>query len=168
MIHIENQRNSAYSGSRNSKRFEFMFYLSLLFVAGLLSTGCGGGPADTPPLARVKGTVTLDGKPLTSGSVQFTPDKNRGTTGRMALGNINEDGTFELMTIRAGDGAQVGYHLVAIECYESAAFDPNQPVNQTPKSLIPKRYTDPKTSKLTAEVKSGEDNSFAFDLKTKP
>ncbi|QDV50685.1 carboxypeptidase regulatory-like domain-containing protein [Gimesia fumaroli] len=145
---------------KKSKRF------SLLFC--LLITACAQGPTDTPPLARVKGKVTLDGQPLTSGSVQFTPDKNRGTTGRMALGNINEDGTFELMTIRAGDGAQVGYHLVAIESYESTAFDPNQPVNQAPKSLIPKRYTDPKTSELTAEVKSGEDNFFTFDLKSKP
>lgn len=142
--------------------------LSLLLLLCLLITGCAQGPTDTPPLARVKGTVTLDGKPLTSGSVQFTPDQNRGTTGRMALGNINEDGTFELMTITAGDGAQVGYHLVAIESYESSSFDPNQPVNQSPKSLIPKRYTDPKTSALTAEVKSGEENTFTFELKTKP
>ncbi|MCA9016663.1 MAG: hypothetical protein KDA77_15125 [Planctomycetaceae bacterium] len=142
--------------------------ISLLILLCLLITGCTQGPTDTPPLARVKGKVTLDGKPLQGGSVQFTPDKNRGTTGRMALGNINEDGTFELMTIRAGDGAQVGYHLVAIESYESASFDPNQPVNQAPKSLIPKRYTDPTTSELTAEVKSGEENVFTFDLKSKP
>ncbi|QDT42605.1 hypothetical protein Pan241w_26910 [Gimesia alba] len=142
--------------------------LLFLFVLCLLVTGCTQGPTDTPPLARVNGKVMLDGKPLPSGSVQFTPDKNRGTTGRMALGNINEDGTFELMTIRSGDGAQVGYHLVAIESYASAAFDPNQPVNQAPKSLIPKHYTDPETSELTAEVKSGEENFLLFDLKSKP
>ena len=145
--------------------FKRKLFLPLLC---LLITGCTQGPTDTPPLARVKGKVLLEGKPLTSGSVQFTPDKNRGTTGRMALGNINDDGTFELMTIRSGDGAQVGYHLVAIESYESASFDPNQPVNQVPKSLIPKRYTDPKTSELTAEVKSGEENYLLFDLKSKP
>lgn len=141
---------------------------SCLLLLCLVIVGCSQGPTDTPPLARVKGTVTLDGKPLTQGSVQFTPDKNRGTTGRMALGNINEDGTFELMTIRADDGAQVGYHLVAIESYETTAFDPNKPANQAPKSLIPAQYANPQTSKLTAEVKAGEENVFNFDLKSKP
>ncbi|WP_417378405.1 carboxypeptidase regulatory-like domain-containing protein [Gimesia sp.] len=131
-------------------------------------TSCSQGPTDTPPLAPVKGVVTLDGKPLTTGTIQFTPDKDRGTTGRMALGGIKEDGTFELMTIKKGDGAQVGHHLVSIECYESSAFDPNQPVNQTPKSLIPNRYTDPKKSELTAQVQAGEENNFTFQLTSKP
>ena len=165
-MHSDKQQQPGCYALRTSKRCAFN--ASLLLLTGLVLTGCGGGPADTPPLARVKGTVTLDGKPLTSGSVQLTPDTNRGTKGRMALGNINEDGTFELMTIKAGDGAQVGYHVVAIECYESSDFDPNQPVNQSPKLLIPKRYTDPKTSQLTAEVKAGEENTLKFDLKTTP
>lgn len=166
MTHSGKQQQPGSDALRNSKRC--VFNAPLLLLICLILTGCGGGPTDTPPLAKVKGTVTLDGKPLTSGSVQLTPDKNRGTKGRMALGNINEDGSFELMTIRAGDGAQVGYHLVAIECYESSDFDPNQPVNQSPKSLIPKRYTDPKTSQLTAEVKAGEENTLKFELKTTP
>ncbi|MCA9005009.1 MAG: hypothetical protein KDA70_07005 [Planctomycetaceae bacterium] len=110
----------------------------------------------------------MDGKPLTKGNVQFTPDKDKGTTGRMALGKINEDGTFELMTITSGDGAQVGHHLVSIESYETSAFDPNQPVNQTPKSLIPLKYADPKKSEMTAQVKAGEENNFTFELKSKP
>ncbi|QDT97785.1 carboxypeptidase regulatory-like domain-containing protein [Gimesia aquarii] len=140
----------------------------LLLSTCLILAGCSGGPTDTPPLARVKGTVTLDGKPLTSGTVQFTPNKDRGTTGRMALGGIQPDGTFELMTIKAGDGAQIGHHLVAIECYESTEFDPKNPTNPEPKSLIPKRYTDSNKSGLTAEVKANEENSFTFDLKTNP
>lgn len=139
----------------------------LLFLC-LILAGCGGGPTDTPPLARVKGKVTLDGKPLTSGSVQFTPNKDRGTTGRMALGAIQPDGSFELMTIKAGDGAQIGHHLVAIECYGPTTFDPNNPSNPEPKSLIPKRYIDSKKSGLTAEVKANEENAFTFELKTAP
>jgi len=135
-----------------------------VLILSLTLSACGGGPSDTPPMAPVKGVVTLDGKPLTTGTIQFTPDKDRGTTGRMALGGIKEDGTFELM----GDGAQVGHHLVSIECYESSAFDPNQPVNQAPKSLIPLKYTDPKKSEITAQVQAGEENHFTFELKSKP
>ncbi|QEG16822.1 hypothetical protein GmarT_26900 [Gimesia maris] len=135
-----------------------------VLILSFTLSACGSGLSDTPPMAPVKGVVTLDGKPLTTGTIQFTPDKDRGTTGRMALGGIKEDGTFELM----GDGAQVGHHLVSIECYESSAFDPNQPVNQAPKSLIPLMYTDPKKSEITAQVQAGEENHFTFELKSKP
>lgn len=40
-----------------------------------LIPGCGGssGPAANIPTARLEGAVTLDGKPLDGGSVQFVP-----------------------------------------------------------------------------------------------
>jgi len=133
-------------------------------VAVLSLSGCGG-PA-TPPTARVGGIVTLDGQPLSSGSVRFVPDRSKGTTGRMAVGVIGSDGRFTLTSFKPGDGSLVGFHKVAIICEgEAPPFDPKIPP-PPPKSLIPIRYTDDKTSGITAEVKSGTKHDFEFKLTT--
>src|SRR5262245_39545204 len=73
------------------------------FAALSLIAGCRNAhELDTAP---VTGNVLLNGKPLTSGTVTFVPPK-----GRVANGEIRSDGSFELSTYRAGDGAIVGPH----------------------------------------------------------
>jgi len=44
----------------------------LILVIALLS-GCGGAGKPTYPAARLEGSVTLDGKPLAQGTLQFVP-----------------------------------------------------------------------------------------------
>jgi hypothetical protein len=139
-----------------------------LCIGILAFSGCGNAPADTPPLAPVTGTISFDGKPLTQGTIQFTPDSTQGTSGRMALGQIQSDGTYQLTTISSGDGAQVGHHIVTIQAYESTPFDPNNPKPTTTKSLLPERYADPAQSNLKAEVVAGKTNSIDFKLTTAP
>jgi len=139
------------------------------FVAALVLTlplsGCGKGNAIS--LAKVSGSVTLDGQPLTKGAVQFMPDGSKGTTGPMATGKIGPDGKFTLTTSTPDDGAQVGFYKVAVSCWEEVPFDPNNPkAPPPPKSLIPERYADAGMSGLTAEVKSGTKNEFTFELKS--
>lgn len=134
---------------------------SLLIVTSL--TGCGAA-SDAPVLAKVTGTVMLDGKPLTRGSVQFLPDSSKGTSGRMALGEIGPDGDFTLTTTTTGDGAQVGFHKVSVTCVDAPPFDPKNPVPTTVKWLIPEKYGSEHTSGLTAEVKEGEENIILLDL----
>ena len=167
---IDKKKRARYFVSNLEKlsRINLRSLSCILSVFCLFIAGCGGALSDAPTLAKVVGTVTLDGEPLTNGAVQFIPDASQGTTGRMALGAIQENGNFELMTSKAGDGAQVGFHLVAVECFGSLDFDPNNPVAQEPKSLIPKRYMNPKTSTFVAEVKANEKNAFTFELKSTP
>jgi hypothetical protein len=43
-----------------------------LFVIVLLAAGCGPGQPKPPPLAKVAGTVTLDGQPMEGGEVRFS------------------------------------------------------------------------------------------------
>ena len=61
-------------------------------VFGLAAAGCGGQPK-----AHVRGTVTLDGKPVPEGIIQFFPT---GATGQSAAAPIkdgpNEGVNFEL------------------------------------------------------------------------
>jgi len=98
----------------------------------------------------VKGKVTLKGQPLTKGIVRFEPDGY----GRMATGEIQGDGTFVLTTYEKGDGAVVGQHRVFVTGTGSSPR----------KELVPKKYTAPENSKLTADV-DPEHTEFTFDLK---
>lgn len=138
---------------------------SSLVVMAFALAGCGGA-SDAPELAKVTGVVMLDGKPLTKGSIQFTPDSKQGTAGRMALGEIGPDGEFTLTTSAPGDGAQVGFHTVSVVCVEATPFDPKNPQPTTVKWLIPEKYGVDQTSGLTAEIKGGEENILQFDLQS--
>ena len=128
----------------------------------ILFLGCGSG---RPPLGRVTGTVTFDGKPLASGTITFETQGRRPATGRIEKGQI-----VEMTTYDTGDGVPVGSHKVAIWAMEEAgsAIVANPGEGKMPdmsgKSLIPAKYNDPNTSQLTAEIKSGE-NVVSFQLK---
>ena len=120
--------------------------------------GCRQGP-DLPPLAPTSGTVTLDGEPLTTGTVQFVPDESKDTSGPIGTGKIGPDGEYEIST--AGTpGALVGHHKVAVEAQQSSDLSDH---SWSP-SLVPQKYTNFHTSGLTAEVKAGEDNVVDLEL----
>jgi len=151
-------------------RFANQFCSLIAGICVLLQSGCRPS-GDAPPLARISGVVLLDGQPLTHGSVQFTPDRARGTSGRMALGKIGPDGHFTMTTQSEGDGVQVGFHKVGIQCFEQAANGQSEaggPPPKPPKSLVPEKYTDPETSGLTIEVHAGSNQDALFELKSTP
>ncbi|NLE37743.1 MAG: hypothetical protein GX621_06935 [Pirellulaceae bacterium] len=115
--------------------------------------------SNLPPLAVTTGTVTFDGKPLSTGTVTFIPDIQKGTTGPTGVGYIQKDGTYRIQTALE-DGAIVGWHLVHV-----VALDGSKPGNPW---IIPIRYDDPHESGLTAEVKRGEANVVDLSLTTNP
>jgi hypothetical protein len=118
--------------------------------------GCSGGDSN---LAHVEGIVRVNGEPLTAGRIVFQPEQ----AGLNALGQINPDGTFTLTTKEA-DGAQIGLYKVAIVAAQAPAGRPDPSAGPQPlKWLAPERYAAVGTSKLTYEVKAG-DNHPEFDL----
>ena len=64
-------------------------------------------------------------------------------------------------TFRNNDGALIGMHKVGVVAYEHRTKTPRA---DNGKLLVPKRYTNPETSGLTIEVKSGSDNSPELNL----
>lgn len=104
---------------------------SRLFAAvalvGLAGMGCGRPPLLVP----VKGVVLLDGKPLTSGVVQFQP-----AAGQPASGAIADDGTFILSRHTPNDGVPPGTYRVAV-----TAFDPLAEVQSVENLIVPVKYT---------------------------
>lgn len=124
----------------------------------LAAGGCGRG--SDLPLSPVRGLVTHQGEPLSHGEVVFTPIE--GTTGPQAIGHIQSDGTFRMQTANQ-PGAVVGRHRVTVHCREERTEEQRRDMEFIPKSLIPERYSRPKTSPLEAEVQEGR-NEIPMDL----
>jgi hypothetical protein len=121
----------------------------LLLVPGL--AGCGN------KLNPVRGTITLeDGTPLTKGLVVF-----EGTVGGApvsARGEVKPDGTYQLGTYKAGDGALAGKYRVLINPLDLSEVPDEQ------KNLpFDYKYLKFDTSGLECEVKPGA-NEFPIKL----
>ena len=102
--------------------------MSVSFVAlgvTFAAVGCGGSDPDRPKLGKVTGTVTYKGKPLTRGSVIFTPISGKVEGGgQIATGQIQSDGSYSLTTFDTDDGAVLGQHAVTVQSGEESTFKP--------------------------------------------
>src|SRR5436309_2270835 len=76
----------------------------------VLPLACSPAPA---PLARVHGTVTVNGQPLRGGTIVFAPDRQRGGRGEVAHAVIADDGSYELKS-GPGPGAAAGWHRITV------------------------------------------------------
>jgi hypothetical protein len=126
----------------------------------LLSSGCGGGAAPAP----VAGHVTLNSKPMSSGTVTFVPNKAKGnTSGEEPMGEINAKGEYTLQT-RGKPGAALGWYKVTVTSTGPITPD-NTSVTTT--SLINTTYTNPTTTPLEKEVVE-KPAPGAYDLQVGP
>lgn len=123
-----------------------------LFLIVVSLVGCGGNPA------KVSGVVTLNGEPLSRGSVGFTPIAG----GMKAVGVIQSDGNFELKTNRER-GLQFGEHQATVVALEPGKVDPHGGPPIPGKHITPKRYGNTKTSGLQFNVEKGR-NTIDIEL----
>lgn len=107
--------------------------VALLALASVV-VGCG----QPSPYVKVQGTVTLDGKPIEAGIVQFHPP-----AGQVAAGEIGPDGAFTLTTRSSGDGVLPGTYQATVT---GEAAEPSQ------QPLIPLRYTRAGSSGLSVTI----------------
>jgi hypothetical protein len=107
----------------------------------------------------VSGKVTLDGQPLTTGTVTFNPKGEAPA----AIGQIDSSGRYRLSV---GTSANVapGQYQVTIVAVELIAPTPTDP-SPLPKKLLPAKYELPENPEMVREVKAGE-NVIDFDLKS--
>lgn len=144
----------------------------------LIVPGCGGGGAEGgKPVFEASGTVTMFGKPLSGATVAFAPQGDQPT----AFGTTEADGTFVLTTYAYGDGAAEGNFKVVVSksapaptLEEEEGADHDAPAEShdaamkngpSGAGLVPVQYTTAAETPFTAEVKSGADNVFTFDIK---
>ena len=155
--------------------------LGLAFVAG-----CSGAGADRPDTVPVSGTVVYKGKPVEGATVSFMAEG----APKPATGITDAEGKFQLSTFEFNDGAVVGEHVITVEKYEQGAEaaqttssmeeamnDPNalaemaaqfeeegEAAQAGPKSLLPPKYADPKTTPLKEKVTAEGPNTFVLQL----
>lgn len=125
--------------------------------------GCGRGASlGTIPIS---GRVVFNSQPVTSGEVRYLPVEKEG---RVARGQIDENGGFTLTTLKEGDGALPGeYRIVVlapvvetVEASTARRVDENKGRSKKksfgdasgPQSQVPLKYTNPETSLLTDSV----------------
>lgn len=132
----------------------------LLALTWLVCAGCDR----LPDTVSVSGTVSYNDTPLNFGTVTFLPVAG----GQPARATIQPDGSYQLSTYGEKDGAVPGSHRVRIMC--TTAQDPSNPQEVGPHDLmagnllIPRRYTQFGSSRLTAEVTLEGENNFDFKL----
>jgi hypothetical protein len=137
----------------------------LLLLAALAAAGCG------PARGTVSGKVKYDGRPLTVGvnTVTF-----HGEDGSVVSCVVEADGSYTLRNVPAGP-ARVTVHslpsppqllMAPGEDGRPKAGGPAGPAPQAGRAAgIPERYQDPDRSRLSHQVRKGEQT---FDIELTP
>ena len=151
------------SRSRKSGAFKWA-QLAIAVATGL--PGCGDPDVSRAvKVYEVKGSVLLeDGKPLTSGTVEFEPVSG---SVYQASGEIGPDGSFSLKTADSGDGAAPGEYRVKVVPDETTApFVAKGQTKTRDLSKLPfaRKYLDADTSELKATVKAESNQLQPFKL----
>lgn len=132
------------------------------WAVGLIVLVAGCSPAN--PLGRkaLSGTVTLDGKPLDRGAIEFHP-----VEGGVQSGALIKDGGY---SIPAHEGATPGkYRVVIYDTYETPPLPPGHmpgdDIPPPPKPKVPPDWNS--KSQQFIEVKPAGPFKFSFEIVTK-
>jgi len=138
-------------------------------LVGLVAlSGCGGAaPVKVPDTVPFSGKVTMDGQPLASAKVTFSPT---GAKGNSAEGVTDEAGEYELrinIGTKEAQGAVPGEYSVCISrvlAPDGSPQDPNIPSEIPGRQSLPARYSSPDMTELKATIPPGGGQQD-FDLK---
>jgi hypothetical protein len=125
-----------------------------VFFVLLFTLGCS---EPLPPLSPVRGKVTVDGNPVTSGNVSLAPE-DTSKKAPPSSGQIGADGSYEIFT-----GGKAGAPLGKYKVFVTPPMVPGDP-KAGMQTAFDKKYMDVLKSGLSFEVK---DNAAAgaYDLK---
>lgn len=147
-------------GQFRARRSKLAIGVCVCFAATL--SGCGGDDFNSD-YRQVSGTVTLDGTPLTRGTVSLMPEGGSNT----AAGEIDSAGKFQLSTHKPGDGVAPGKYRASVTAWEVPPDMQDDGTTIEGKSLIPEKYMNPQTSGLTAEITDEPSQTIEFRLRTR-
>jgi hypothetical protein len=126
----------------------------LLFCVGL----CSGCNKSSLTLVPVRGKVTVDDKPVTSGQVSLIPLEKNESQKDTSSGSIDEKGEYKIFT-GGGEGAPLGKYKVTVTPSMMPSGD-----TKAPSAPFNRKFGDPSATTLKIEVVNNP-ASGAYDLK---
>jgi hypothetical protein len=153
--------------------------MAFVAVLALNGGGCNDRPPSGPiPVHPVNGQILYKGAPVPSALVIFHPAKEPAAAASKPgdeappgpprpLGKTDAEGKFRLHTYVGDDGAPTGDYKVTVVLSGSGETRNvmTKEVSKALKGTLPVRYSDPKTTDLSAQVKEGVNELAAFELK---
>jgi len=132
-----------------------MRHITRVAAVALLAVvlGCTAPGPPTVPVAKVSGTVKLDGKPMGGGEVRFN------VPGQPPKSMEIHDGAF------SGD-AFLGKNQVDVVWDKDGPPNPMDPTTKTKVNVVADQFSGPGSS-LKADVAEGAGNTFSFDVTSK-
>jgi hypothetical protein len=149
-------------------------FLHFVLFAGatVAAVGCGASvdksKAGRPSTVTAKGSVTYNSKPLEGAIIVLSPKQAGGLA---ASGVSDAEGNFDLQAFPPDPGAVPGDYSVIITKMSTPPQQTNleggDGSNSGPPavSLIPKKYSRPDQSKLSANIPAAGTDSLKFELK---
>ena len=150
------------------------YYRSFALVLALTLSAYGCGGTNFGPVGSVKGTLTMDGKPLATGTQLLFMQMEQGYA---AFAHTDDAGTYELKWMREGSTrteVPVGEYKILVQPPEvkdveelsaDEMLDGGAEDIQPAEPDFPKKYQQHSTSGLTFSVKEGA-NTCDLDLKS--
>ncbi|QDU10852.1 hypothetical protein [Gimesia aquarii] len=128
-----------------------------LIVMCLGVAGCGSNTKQASSTAS--GTIKLDGKPLTSGTLNFYPANE----GNSAFAVINSDGTFTVNTSAGTSGLEPGEYSVVISYEVPSTIDDES--NEVPGiNPIPAKFRNEENPEISITVPKSGTDALSIDL----
>jgi len=134
---------------------KFVAGIGFLMMALMLQVGCG---PSGPEIARVQGTVTMDGKPLPNAIIMFVP-----VGGRPSVSETDANGKYVLEFSGGRKGAIPGMNRVEINTGR-LAYEKDGKNYPAVKESVPTQYN--RLTTLEFNVEAGKNNTADFALKS--
>jgi hypothetical protein len=136
------------------------FLRAAVVLAAFLTASCQ--PGGRKPVFPVSGSVYFRGRAAEGVRVAFHPSRDPADHGLCPQAVVAADGSFRLTTYAAGDGAPAGQYFITLY-WPAPGPGPDDDVHVHADQLGG-RYTDPKTTPLTATVPARAVALDRFDL----
>jgi hypothetical protein len=136
----------------------------------ILASSCGGPKIPEIqgklPVFPVKGSVQMDGKPLSQAELTFYPVQPlpSGASKILPRARTQDDGTFSVTTYSDGDGAPEGSYRVTVTWRGTGTGEDEERRTDDDPNLVPPMYHNPRITKLRAKVEEGENTLPAFEI----
>jgi len=135
-----------------------MLKMALAAITCATTAGC----SDQLPTYPVSGIVQFEaGKPVHVGTLELKSREH----GIQARGEIQPDGSFQLSTYAAGDGAVAGLHdCVVVQLVIAEGLSPHRP---SAIGVVDGRHANYATSGIVVEVSPDRNNVFTIEVEGK-